>query len=92
MDSRQEESFDWQTCSCLELGAQICSHYENWCSEQQSDEWWASLTDEERASYDLKLCNNCYHAFEATDDDGEQEVCENCKDWLDDYDTFGINF
>lgn len=33
----------------------------------------------------IKLCNNCYHAFTATDDDGEQEVCSDCVDWLDDY-------
>lgn len=53
---------------------------------QESNDWWESLTDEEKESYSVKLCNNCYHAFRAVDDDQEQEVCYNCVDWLDDYD------
>lgn len=42
------EKFDWETCLCFELGHQVCSHYENWCSEMEGNIWWAALTEEER--------------------------------------------
>lgn len=36
------------TCGCMELGAQICVAYENWCSEADSIDWYNSLSQEER--------------------------------------------
>jgi hypothetical protein len=92
MDSRQEEQLEWESCGCFELGYQICSHYENWCSEQADKDWWESLTQEERDSFDVRLCKNCYHGFLPTDDDREQEVCPDCVDWLDVEEEYGINF
>lgn len=83
---------DWETCYCFELGNQICSHFENWCSDMQTKEWWESLSQEEQDSYKMKMCSNCYHPFIPTDDDGEQEVCSDCVDWLDVEEEYGINF
>lgn len=86
----EETVFDWETCGCFELGHQICSHYENWCSEQESKEWWESLNQEEKDSYYIRLCNNCSRTFE--DGDLEKDVCPDCVDWLDVYDEYGVNF
>lgn len=35
-------------CHCMELGAQVCSVYENWCSDVQTAEWYNALTQAER--------------------------------------------
>lgn len=84
----------WNTktlrCNCHDLD--VCPTYEAECSEYEHEQWWASLTDEERASYELKLCINCSHAFAPVDDDREQEVCSDCVDWLDVYESEGFNF
>lgn len=78
-----------QNCSCWELGYEICSHYENWCSEQDSIEWWNSLTEEEKASLSVTICNNCYHGF---DDNPNKQVCKKCEEWIDIEVEYGINF
>lgn len=86
------EGWNTRTMQCLCHNLDICSAYENWCSEQEDELYWNSLTQEEKDSFKMRLCNNCSRAFEPLDADGEQEVCHDCKDWLDDYEEFGINF
>lgn len=83
-----EEKLDWEQCSCFELG-QICSHYENWCSELQSQEWWDSLSEEEKTSLSISICDNCYHGF---DNNPGKQVCKACEEWIEVETEFGINF
>jgi hypothetical protein len=83
-------AFDWENCSCYELGYQICSHYENFCSDRETEEWYNSLSEEEKASLNVVLCDNCYRGFEEYDPDNT--ICPDCVDWLDVYEEFGINF
>lgn len=81
---------NWETCSCFELGYQICSHYENWCSEQESEQWWLSLSQEERDSLSLAICEECSHVF---DDNPGKPMCKTCEEWSSYYiDGKGFNF
>lgn len=83
------DSFSWESCSCFELGYQICSHYEAYCSEQESNEWWLSLTQEERDSFELRICEECTRVF---DDNPMKNVCKTCEEWVSVYMEDGINF
>lgn len=86
------EGWNPRTLQCFCHDQDVCPEYEAECYEHDMAEWWDSLTDEERESYKMRLCNNCSHAFTPTDDDGEQEVCADCVDWLDVEEEYGVNF
>ena len=74
-------------CNCHDLD--VCPEYEYLCSEIETKEWWDSLTDEEKESMRVSICNRCYHGF--TDNPGKQ-VCKACEDWVSVEEEYGINF
>ena len=77
------------TLRCLCHDLDVCPQFEDEYSKQQSDEWWNSLTEEEKASMRLSICTQCYHAFE---NNADKDLCRDCDNWLTDYDEYGINF
>lgn len=47
--------------------------------ENEYDAWYNSLTEEERISLGVRLCRECYHAF---DDNPTRLICKTCEDWI----------
>lgn len=46
---------EFKGCDCIEVSmsihgdrGQVCPEYEAWCSEAESEEWWNSLSFEEK--------------------------------------------
>jgi hypothetical protein len=76
-------------CLCYELGHQVCSHYESWCSEQEGIRWWETLSKEEQDSLTVNLCAECLHSFE---DNPGKLLCRNCEEWIVTYGETEISF
>lgn len=83
------EGWHSKTMRCLCHDLDCCPDYEAWCSEQEAEEWWNSLTEEEKASLSVSLCNNCFHGF---DDNPGKEICKTCYEWAEAESEHGINF
>lgn len=47
--------------------------------EVEYGNWYASLTQEERDSLQVKLCRECLHSF---DDNPTRLICKTCEDWI----------
>lgn len=87
------ESENWwhpATLRCYCHDMDCCPAYESWCEEQQEQEWWASLTEEERQTLKMSICHECYQGF---DDNPGKQICKTCEDWMVTYyDDDGVIF